>query len=735
MFKKIICICLSALIVFSICGCDDSNIDVSKYDINAPVNNEITQTVAANSNYELLWDSENYCVMLKCNKTGKIWSNIPYEYILQQGTSNAVNSTLNITVMNTTSMKWDEIRGYTEVVQNGRISSEKIDNGIKIIYYFDNYKISIPVEYTLRSDSLEAVIKTANIIEGAEYRLVAVTLNPYLTSAVNDKDSYLVVPTGSGALMYTDERAEKTREYKGAVYGEDASRIIPEITNDPQQIYLPIFGSVQTEDNALLGIIEKGAESALIEAEAGNSRTGYSTIYPNFYVRGYDAYPTNLHSWSYKDLKYISDNISEIDIKVGYYPLSGEKANYNGMAQRYRQYLTDTKMLKESKIKANEYSVSVLGGLLKKVSTLGIPREKTTVLTTFSQAKEIIADISNKTKKMPSVQMVGYGNNGTDAGKIGGGFGFIRAFGTDKDWKTLEDYSNKLNINLFTDFDLIRFSESGSGFSYLSDSAKSATLHVAESYYINYPLRDYDQDHAFRFLKRSEISTAVDKLISIADKNDISGLSVSTLGNLSYSDYSDMRYAVKGNTENDVTEFIKKISKSGHDVAVTSANAYAAAAADTIFCAPLTNGEYDAFDQWIPFYQMVFSGTQAMYSEYLNIADSATEQILRAVASGTGLGFALSYDYDMEAAVNSTFCAYGTQYEGNKDFVVNTVNEYGQFISAVANSQLLSYETKENGLSISSFSNGVTLYVNHSENTIVSPVGEMPALSVIQSKN
>lgn len=722
------------MIISSICGCT-SDKEIVIYNVDAPVNSEPTQTVATNTNYELLWDETNFCVMLKCKSTGKIWSNIPYEYIEEQGTSNAVNSTLNITVMNLNSMKWDDLRGYNEAASNGRISSKKTENGIKVTYYFDNYKISVPVEYSLRSDSMQAVIKTSEIVEGGEYQLAAVSLNPYLTSAKNSADSYLFVPTGSGALMYTDERVEKTREYTGTVYGEDASRIIPEITNDPEQIYLPVFGSVQSEKEALLGIIESGAESAVIQAEAGNSRTGYSTVYPTLYVRGYDAYPTNLHSWSYKDLKHISEDIADVEIKVGYYPLSGEEADYNGMAKCYRNYLTNNKLLKESKSENGVYSVSLLGGLLKNVSTFGIPREKTTVLTSFDQAKEIISDISKESGISPSVQMVGYGNNGTDVGEIGGGFNFIKAFGSDNDRKLLEKLCEEEKIDLFTDFDLVRFSKSGDGFSYLNDSAKSATLHVAESYYINNPLRDYDEEHIFRFLNRSQISKVVDKLIKFADKKDISGLSLSTLGNLAYSDYSDIKYAVKGNTEKDVIEYLSEIKDSGHLVAVSKANGFAAAIADTAYEVPLTNGDYDSFDEWIPFYQMVFSGTKPMYSEYLNTVENGKKQILRAVASGTGFGFALSYNYDIEAAINSTFPSYGTSYESNKEFVVNTLKEYGTYLNKVQNSQLLSYELSDNGLSVSSFSNGVKLYVNHSDKTVTSPVGEIAAGAVKMSDN
>lgn len=735
MLKKFLCLflCLGTIVTAS--GCANQKQKAVNYDTNAPINSEASQTVASNSELELIWNETNYCVMLRDIKSGKIWSTIPYEYITEQGTSNTVNSTLNITVMNTGSMKWDTLRGYTETVTNGRISSEKTDNGIRVTYYFDNYKISIPVEYTLRSDSMQVSVKTESISEGGEYKLAAISLNPYLTSAVNDNSSYLFVPSGSGALMYTDERVEKTRSYSGAVYGEDASRITPEITNEPQRVCMPVFGSAQPNKNALFGIIENGAESAVIEAETGNQRTGWSTVYSTFYVRGYDAYPTNLHSWAYKDLKYLSDEISGAEIKVGYYPLSGEEADYNGMAKCYREYLQKNNLLSETGSKKNVYSVSILGGLLKRVSTLGIPREETTVLTSFNQAETIIKDLIETSGISPSVQMVGYGNNGTDVGKIGGGFNFIRAFGSSSDREALEKLCEQKGINLFTDFDLIRFSESGAGFSYLRNSAKSATLHIAESYYINNPLRDYDEGHAFRFLKRSSVSKAVEKLIKTADKKSVSGLSLTTLGTISYSDYSDKKYFSKGNTEKDVSEYIAQIRKSGHITAVSEANAYAAAMADTLYEVPLTNGDNDSFDEWIPFYQMIFSGVKPMYSEFINNSEESTSKILKSIASGTGLGFALSYNYDADISVNSSFSTYGILYESSKEFIADVLKKYDMYLEKVCNSQLVKYEISDDGVSISHFSNGVTVYVNHSEKTVITPIGEISALSAEISNN
>jgi hypothetical protein len=326
---------LAAFLTLCLIGCSENEVKVN-YDTNSPITKENDNVIASNSNYELLWDSTACSVGIKSLKSGKIWSTVPYGY---SGTSSAVRSTININIMDTTSMKQDTVRGYTGTSSNNRISSEKTENGIKITYYFDNYQIAVPVEYTLRDDSLAMTLKTSEVVEGGNYILVSVELSPYLASSENTPDGYLFIPSGSGAIMNINNNAEATRKYTGVVYGDDASRILPEIPIDNQQIYMPVFGAV-SGSNALLGIIETASETAEINAEAGNSRTNYSYVAPTFYLRGYDSFATTQWIWSYQDLNYMSDDVINTVITVGYYPLDDTEANYNGMAKCYKNYLT-----------------------------------------------------------------------------------------------------------------------------------------------------------------------------------------------------------------------------------------------------------------------------------------------------------------------------------------------------------------------------------------------------------
>lgn len=728
-FKRILCFASALLVLISSCsGCKKSEkITVAnRFDADTPAESISTQTVAANDSYKLEWNDDKKCLFFTELSTGKIWSNIPYEYLLSEGTSANVNSTLNITVADVVSLQLTSIRGYSEAVQKGRIFCKKIDDGVRITYYFDKYQISVPVEYKLREDSLSVTIDTPKIAEGSTHLLVSVSLAPFLCSARNSSEnSYLLIPTGSGALMYAEETPELERTYIGEVYGNDATRPITESIANSQAVRLPVFGA-KDGDSAIMGIIENNSASAFIEAMSGNFKTGYSNVYPTFYVRGYDVFDKSSYKRMTDDLIRVSQSISKEQITVGYYPLKGNDADYNGMAKRYRKYLQDNGLLKAQESAYSPYSVTISGGILTTSLILGMPTKTMKPMTSFSEAEEIIKELVKETEISPVVRLQGFGESGINYGEIAGGYDFSSKLGNEKSRKALEEACKKSSTQLFYDFDLIHFAESGEGFSYINDSAKTAVYKSAEQYAINTPLREFEYTMPYRILGRKQLSEAVERLIDMSDDKDIKNLSLTTLGSVAYSDYSDSSYISKGKIESDIKNLINSLSSKNFSIA-SGANAYAACAADLVFDAPTDNGFYNAFDEEIPFYAMVFRGSRPLYAEAVNLAADKESAVMRAAVGGYGLGFSLVKNFDISYVETGAAKLYGMVYDDNKDFIDKTVTDYNKFYTAVENVAIDRYERISEQLSKTVFENGVVLYANHSNNAVESPLGTIDA--------
>lgn len=705
------------MIVFSISACGTKTVKI-KYNTTKNVPTVESGIVAENDKLILNWNDTAKSVSFTEKSTGKIWSNIPIDVINEGKSSANLNSTINVELYKENSFTSVDVKGYSAAFESGRISSEKIDNGVKVTYYFDEYKVSVPVEYVLRDTSLLVSINSKDIVENDDYRIISVSVAPYLVSAKNEtQGAYLFVPSGSGALMYAANTVEGKEEFSCDVYGSDFAELKTVSTEKLPKAYLPVFGA-KDGDFAICGIIEKGAESVRINAESGNSRTNYSTVYPTYYLRSTDRIETAGNDASSMDSILKSEVIADSSINIAYYPLSGDSADYNGMAHTYRDYIVKNNNLKSTKNENGNYGITFYGGVEHIKTVFGIPKKQLDSMTEFSKAKKILGELIKQSGTPSDVRLYGYGNRGVSAGKIAGGYSFDSAYGSMKEFLTLEDFCKNEKISLYSDFDAVRFSSSGSGFSVISDSAKSATLRKVEIFPNKIPLGDYNTDYGYYLLKRDLFSDATEKLIKFADKNKISGIGLSTLSSIAYSDHANAKTAVKSGIADDVKKQILNVKNAGHKIAVDNANAYAASVADTIYNVPIDNGGYSILDESIPFYQIVFSAIANMYCPSVNLADNADKQTMLCAAYGTKPEFSLIYTFDtvdMEIGAGKFNCML---YSDNLDLVGKSVDKLNSLLLKIDGSAISRYEIMGGNIGKTIYENGITVISNHSSKEV-----------------
>lgn len=681
--------------------------------------------VTSNDRLELLWNDIDKCAMMRDKEKNVYWSTTPYEYLEAGGSTASVLSPLNITVLNSTTLEWEQLKGYTEVIESGRMSGEECENGIVITYYFDAYKIAVPLKYTINSETLSITVVSKDIVEAGNYKIVSVAVAPFLNSVSSSYEKgYVFIPSGSGALMYNSENTGETRAFKGEVYGTDYSRMHPEDIFSGQTIKLPVFGTVGG-GKALFSIITEGAEAAQIYAESGNEKTKYSNAYPVFYLRGYDVFETDNHRLNYSDLSQCSDKKSNSDFTVSYYPLYGDEADYNGFANVYKNYLKKNNQLVSSGNEKKCYSVDFLGGIETTSVTGGIAHKNTNVMTSFNDAEKILSELNKDIGIAPTVKMTGYGDSGINCGKLAGGFELSNLYGSKKEHDKIEELCRKWNSKLYTDFDIVNFSKSSNGFSYLNDSAKSASLHVCEHKEVLLPLHNFDNNSTYRILSRLSLNKAAELLTKKAKDNNISSISLSTLGYRAYSDYSNDSYNVKENMGKDVVGILKNIKNNKISISVDSANMYAAGFADTIFNIPTDDGNYDCFDEVIPFYGMIYSGEKETVVSAVNTDANPQKQIMNAAITGSSLNFSLIANFDISMNETNKGNLFGCLYKDVKGTIKESVLKYNDIFEKVKDAGIRSYISLDNGISVTVFNNGSVLYANHNDFEINSDVGKL----------
>lgn len=101
----------------------------------------------------------------------------------------------------------------------------------------------IPVDYILREDSLLATINPADI-EESENQVTSVALAPFFCAAENDADnSWMLIPSGSGTLIYPKTLSQQGTNYSAQVYGEDASIEKWDMPSSEKSVRLPVYGA------------------------------------------------------------------------------------------------------------------------------------------------------------------------------------------------------------------------------------------------------------------------------------------------------------------------------------------------------------------------------------------------------------------------------------------------------------------------------------------------------------
>ena len=710
---------ISAILCLLICmtvfaGCGRNSLVKYFYNGKVEIKDLDSQVLAENGKLKLIWDNESKGISLENKETGKVWSNF--------SDAEDITSSLDLYVQDMQIFQTEFVSSIDAFKKN-KVSVEKIDNGVRLTYYFDKVKISIPVDYTLREDSMLISIDGSKIAEdGSKYRLSTVTPSPHMTSISKDaENSYIFTTEGIGAVIGVGEDADGQRKSASGNTNVSALSTTSE-TNDLEKSGFRAYG-IKNDNEALFCIAEETAGAVSVRFSAGDKKSEYSSVYSE--ITMVDSDYTKGKSAGSGDVRLMSDRMQSV-VSIGYYPLSGENANYNGMAKCYRKYLADNGFIsEEEKDFSSPYAVTALGGVMSTSSIFGVPKSTLKVATTFKEAKSLIEKITEGAGVKPVVRLQGYGETGLNTGKIAGGYTFPSAFGSNKDRLALEDYCKNEGISLYTNFDLVRYSKSGSGFSYTNDSAKTATLHTAEFSGVNVPLRDYNSKLAYRLLSRTKIDKAVDKLIKTADKKNISGICLEYFGAKSYSDYSDIKYAVTGLMDTDTKEQIEKLKKTGKAVSGSGSTYYAAGLMDTVFEAPLEeNGKYQ-YTKEIPFYQLVFSGTVPLYSAPINTASNPTEKIMLAASTGTGLGFSVAENFENEYMETNTYKLYSCSYDYCMELINKSLKQYKDIYSAINGSKIESYDYIDENVTKTVFENGIVVYANHSSKTVNSPVGEI----------
>lgn len=726
---RILSLIICAVMLFSLtaCGEEEVAIDINEF---MPDGKLAEGVIVENEKFSLSWVDEEKCVVLTDKATGSRWSTTPSEYLDTPEAEKQVRARGYLESPIFVNYKLPEeqaiatARAYTHSIKKNDIAAEKKESTITVTYMFEDADCIIPVDYTLTNKGMSISIDTNKIVEGAN-DVYSIDLAPYFCSTVHGReDSYIFYPSGSGAIIDIAQPIIEAASYSSPVYGRDyATAIKHELTND-KNVYLPVYG-IKKGNEAVCAIITSGAEQATLSTIVYDTPTAYTTVYANFALRSGDY--NFIAGVGTPDTTIYSENSLENAVfSVEFIPLSAENANYTGMAKAYQEYLYGDNNA-NSAVADPVYSVKFLGGLLQQRNFLGFPYKKLISLTSYTEAQNILTELSSTGVK-PNVMLYGYGQSGMDVGKVAGGFKLGSAFGSKAELSAFTEYCKQNGISSYVDFNLSEFASSGAGYT-TSDSAKSASRMAAFVYKVSKGAQILDKKNydKHRLISRSKLDGIAEKLSKKISGYNIEGVSFESLSSMSYSDFGYPEYYVKNGMGAQVKGITELFKNGGYKTAASGANAYSAVLADTIFNTPLNSSKQEIFTADIPFYQMVFKGKTETVSEPVNSGISYQTKKLMAIEGGASMLFTLSSDYNSTATLSYHKDIYAAQFSGNKETMVAAAEELKDYYSQTSGQTIKDHKLLTNDVRLTTYSNGLKVYVNYSEDDYTTADGVVKA--------
>ena len=673
------------------------------------------EKAAENGKYTLFYDKKNAWFALRENESGYIWYSVPNDFLNDGITKlqNKMNVRSQLIVdyiykpdeSSTSASKF--VNSHVGCLSNGKIKTVSINGGFKATYYFDEYGFEIPVEYKIDEDCFVVTVIIPEIKETKDYRITAINVLPMFGAGNSTENGYIFVPDGCGALVQFNNGKNSSLKYDKLLYGKEVTDIPETQLSKYESIYMPVFSTVKNGNNALTGIITEGDTNASITLINGNSDCAYTAVSSKINLRNITEKILFAQTNSRKEI-FSTDDISAFksNYQIKYYTHSGDKANYAGAAEVYRNYLIKEKGLKKKTSNPGAH-LNIYGTVTVNAAFLGIPYTKTIALTTFNQAEEIAKDFSDY---LSSVRMLGWSGDILN-NSVPNNFKISRKMGNNSDLKQFIEYLSKNNDKLYFDVDFTKFRKDSGKY-----SIKTVYNEIPkQKEYLRSVYSSKITCESYYLLTPTKLKQVSDKFLDSAKNKGIKNICLSGITNTLYSDYNNDKKVYREQAATTISSVIENYS-SNMSLAGKAANAYTVPYMDMIYQTPLYSSGYELFDKEIPFYQIVLHGYVPMTSPEIYQTQESAVTMLSTVEAGIEPLYATIYKNADVLTSTRYDRLYSSTYSLWSSAAKDDMTGYFNLLKSIANSTIVAHsEIAENVVS-TVYDNQIEVLVNYSEN-------------------
>lgn len=531
------------------------------------------------------------------------------------------------------------VYGSTGSVSRKNFAAKTIENGVRFDFYFAQEGFLIPLEITLTDKGMSASVPLADIQEeSSSNKLTEILPLPNFGAGMVGNDGYALVPDGSGAII---PFAYGQEDYNQRIYGEDAAVGKTTGTAAAQTARLPIFGITDTK-TAALAIITSGDARARVSALMPDSRNPFTCVGAEFIYRERLMVEISQQTFDSVQANMFEPNHCALERFTVEYRMP-DRADYVGMANTYRQYLTEEKGM-TADADSSALQVQVVGGVMHEENILGIPVNRVLPVTTYDDTLSLIAALKERGVEDLTVDYLYWDKNGTQSrltadmkaeNRLGGKSGLKKLLDS-----LTSDTTLYFNLN-FTDL-----MQNQRGYTTLYSTAQNVKKEplMRQSFLLSTYRADQDSDNVFLLnpAKLTDLLGDWTKAYAKWKNAGMDGLALGSMGEEIYSHFGDDpvdRGSAQALWEQTLSEVAKQ-SRNG--LLLTAANAYALPYASVVQSVPTEHSRYLCEERSVPFYTIALHGLVDMSVAPVNDSEGNT-RVLQAVESGIGLTYTLGW--------------------------------------------------------------------------------------------
>jgi len=540
-------------------------------------------------------------------------------------------------------------------------------------------------------------------------------------------EGFLLVPSGSGALIEFNNGRYAEDRFTAPVYGIDfvATYSVPQ---NLQSVRLPILG-INKGHAAIVAQVENGAALATVNADVSGRTNAFNYAWFNFTIRNSQRVDIGLSgNFNMSSMTFIQPAAYENDITIRYHIIAGDQTGGNvtlgDMAHVYQQHLVGRGIL--SPLTGNmerTFYLDIIGAADMQTHTLGIPHMTLEIMTSFEEANYIL-DILNA-GGVNNVQMLlhGWFNRGINH-DVAKNVNPIRGLGSQRQMQELHErleagggaLAPAVNFAL-TNFDSRRFNNTFEAARDISGRMSIMTRVSRDMRTINFSSHRNDW---FYLISPTVLPFHVDSFIPAYSRNvGINSLALTDFGDILTESQYRRNPVDREHSRLISTEQIDRLGREFPNLVVFGGNDYSLRYAAHLVDVPIRADWFYIIDHDVPFYQMVMHGFIEFAGAPVNLQTNPDPlgSLLNSMATGASPRFTMTAQPTRMFQFSPHERMYSTHYENWVNVAIGHYRIFNETYRNLRTERITDFVVLHGNIAdsvtVTKFSNGTRIYVNN----------------------